>query len=292
MKIFLTGGSSFIGKNFIEKFSRKYDLYFPTHQELNLEDAESVFKYLKDNCFDIVLHVASAGTTRKDVGLSDIYFKNQKMFFNLIRGKQFFNRMVVIGSGAEYDKRRSIIDIEEDQFDNLIPIDQYSFSKYSMAKYAQNVDFITHLRPFAVYGKYEDYQTRFISNSICKALMDLPITIKQNVYFDYLYINDFINILDYFIENNSKQIFYNIARGKKIDLVSIAKKILLIVKKDLPIIINKDGLNNEYTSNINRLKEEIKNLQYTDFDKSIEDLISYYENILPQLDKELFLKDV
>ena len=46
------------------------------------------------------------------------------------------------------------------------------------------------LRLFGVFGRHEDYAIRFISNAICKTLFDLPITLRQNRTFSYLYVDD------------------------------------------------------------------------------------------------------
>ncbi|MEK7131462.1 MAG: NAD-dependent epimerase/dehydratase family protein [Patescibacteria group bacterium] len=285
LKIFLTGGGGFIGRNILEMLGDKHDFLSPGRSDLDLTNADSVFDYLKNNNVDVVIHAANVGGNRnpKWTGVDWVSEKNLQMFFNLVRCKDFYKRMIVLGSGAEYDKRRDVTKVKEDDFDNSMPVDQYGFAKYIMSKYAQNVDFITHLRLFAVYGKYEDYKIRFISEAICDVLLGKPIIINQNVYFDYLYINDFVKILDNFIVNKPKQTFYNVGRGETIDLISIAKKILVLTGKNVPVIIKNAGLNKEYSGNIDRLKSEAKNLSFTDFDKSLTELIVYYQSIASEL---------
>jgi len=291
LKIFLTGGNGFIGRNILELLGDKYNFLSPSHDELDLTNAAAVFAYLKKNNFDIIIHAANVGGTRshKWVGAEWVLEKNLQMFFNLVRGRDFYKRMIVLGSGAEYDKKQGLSGVKEDDFDKSIPADQYSFGKYIMSKYAQKVDFITHLRSFAVYGKYEDHQIRFIPEVICKAVLDVPITINQNVYYDYLYINDFVKILDYFVVHKPKEIFYNVGRGETTDLISIAKRILALMNKDLPIEVENQGLNKEYSGNIGRLKSEIKNLDFTDFDESLSDLISFYKPLALKLDRNSLL---
>ena len=60
----------------------------------------------------------------------------------------------------------------------------------------------------------------------------MPIVINQNVRFDYLYVDDFIHILDYFIEHETKYRMFNVGTGSSIDLVTIARRILAVTKKD------------------------------------------------------------
>ncbi len=198
--------------------------------------------------------------------------------------------MIFLGSGAEYDKRQALMKVKEADFDKSVPVDDYGFYKYVCSCFIEREKNIVNLRLFGIYGKYEDYQIRFISNSICKALLNLPITINQNVFFDYFYMKDFAGIIDYFINHETKYKFYNIGRGEPIDLYRIAQKILRITRKKLPIKIYKSGLNKEYTCDTLRLKEEIQNFTYMDFDASIKELIDYYQSILSSIKKEDILK--
>ncbi|MFA5871117.1 MAG: NAD(P)-dependent oxidoreductase [Parcubacteria group bacterium] len=289
MKVFLTGGNGFIGKNIIEQLGDKYEILSPVRQELNLLDSCAVFEYLKINKPEIVLHVAAAGANRKDNLKPNILKNNLIIFYNLLAAKEYFNRMIVFGSGAEYDKRNNLHLVGEKDFGRSIPEDEYGLAKFTMAKLAVNLDFITHLRFFGVFGEHEDFQTRFISNSICKVLFDLPITMNQNVYFDYIYVKDAVNIIDRFIENKSRDIFYNVGSGKQIDLLTIAKIILDITKKDLPIKIAKRGLNNEYTCDISKLKNEFSELEFIDVKNAITEMVEYYKTILPSLNKKSFI---
>ena len=289
MKIFLTGGDGFIGKNIIEQLCDKYEILAPKKQELDLLDSHTVFEYLKQNKPDIVLHLATVGGNRMKKE-ENVLKNNLIIFYNLLNVKEYFSRMIVFGSGAEYDKRNNLHLVNEDIFGLNSPEDEYGLAKFTMSKIAAKSDFITHLRFFGVFGKYEDYQTRFISNSICKALFDLPITINQNVFFDYIYIDDLIRIVDKIIENKPKDIFYNIGSGKQIDLLTIAKIILEITQKKLPITIINEGLNKEYTCSINKIKNEFPKLEFIDFKKAIFKMVKYYEDILPSLDKKSFLE--
>lgn len=289
MKVFLTGGNGFIGKNIVEQLGDKYEILAPSRQELNLLDSDDVFEYLKKNKPEVILHVAAVGCNRKKNN-QDILKNNLIIFYNLLAAKEYFNRIIVFGSGAEYDKSNNLHFVNEREFGNNIPKDEYGLAKFTMAKIATGSDFITHLRLFGVFGKYEDYLTRFISNSICKALFDLPIAINQNVYFDYIYIDDLINIVDKIIEKKPKDIFYNIGSGERIDLLAIAKVILELTEKNLPIRVLKEELNNEYTCNVNKLENELGTLELSSLKEAISKMIQYYLDILPGLSKDEFLE--
>ncbi len=292
IKILLTGGSGFIGKNVLEILGDKYNFLYPDRRELDLVDFFSVQQYLMDNRPNIIIHLATVGGNRRIKDQNDILRKNLIMFYNLCSAKKYFTRMIVAGSGAEYDKSRNIFKIKEDNFGERVPVDEYSLSKYTMGKYAECNNFITHLRFFGVYGKHEDYQTRFISNNICKAMFDLPLTINQNTYFDYLYVNDLVKILDFFIKNDRlKYNHYNVCTGQKVDLLSLANKIRNYSSKDLEIRIAKKGLNKEYTGDNTRLIEEVKDLEFTPIDKSVQELYDWYNSNINKMNKGALLEN-
>lgn len=289
--IFLTGGSGFIGRNILEQLGKKYNFLAPTHQELDLTDARSVENFFMTHYIDIVIYVAKLGGTRKVPNTPEIAEINLRMFFNIVRNEKCFKKMIFLGSGAEYDVSRPLVKVKEEDFDKVVPKDSFGFYKYICSKYIEKAKNIVNLRLFGIYGKYEDYELRFISNAICKNLFGLPITMRQNVFFEYVYINDFIKILDYFIIHDTEEKFYNIGRGNPIDLLTIAKTVNKIADKKSKIIIKKPDLKNEYTCDNSRLRKEIKNLRFTDFEKTVKDLYSWYESIKPSLSIDSFLVD-
>ena len=59
MKLLITGGGGFIGKNLAEQYSGTFDVAAPTRAELDLLDAEAVRTYLVHHRFDAVIHAAT-----------------------------------------------------------------------------------------------------------------------------------------------------------------------------------------------------------------------------------------
>lgn len=278
MKILLTGGSGFIGKNFFEHYRDEYDLLAPSHQELDLTNTNQVNNFFKKNSIDLVLHCASIGGKRNDNDDSNTFEQNLKIFFNIVRQQDKFKKMIHLGSGAEYNKSKNIYQVKEDDFDKSVPQDKYGFYKYVCSKYIQNSDKIYCLRLFGVFGKYEDYRVKFISNLICKYILKLPLTMIQDACFSYVYIDDLIKILKYFINKKPKHKFYNIGPNKKNSLLSLAKKINQLDNYSLEIIIQKKGFNKEYSCNNSRLRKEIKNFNFQRIDTSIKNLYLWYKN--------------
>lgn len=209
---------------------------------------------------------------------------NLRMFFNLERCSGYYKRMYYFGSGAEYDMNHYIPNMKEEYFDTFVPKDSYGFSKYIMSKVCKQNNNIYDLRLFGVYGKYEEWERRFISNAICRALIGKDITIQKNVYFDYLWIDDLCDIMQWFIENVPLQKHYNVCRGSKIDLYSLACLVREILDIDCNIVISEQGWKTEYTGNNTQLLAEIGNYHFTEFKESVTALCEYYKEHINIID--------
>jgi GDP-L-fucose synthase len=278
--ILVTGGSGFIGKNIVEHFRDQTTVLAPTHKQLDLLSQENVRDYLKDRSVDFVLHCANVGWNRTGNAQS-VVSKNLMMFFNLSENSRYYTKLIQFGSGAEYDKHRPIIKIKEYALGESIPTDDYGFSKYVISKYIEKSGNNICLRLFGVFGKYEDYNHRFISNAIMNNLKRVPIQINQNVRFDYLYVNDLMKIIPYFFDYNDYTYkVYNVTPGESVDLVTIAETINSLSKYKSKITVKKKGMDNEYTGNNSRLLEKIGAFKFTPLETAITDLTGYYKSIL------------
>lgn len=291
LRVLLLGGSGFVGKHIVEKLSSKYQLITPTHTELNLLDEKKVEKIFSSVKPDVVLYCVNVGGIRKKADSAEVFEQNMRMFFNVTRCSKYFNKLIFLGSGAEYDKRINLIKVKETDFDTHVPEDYYGFYKYLCSKFIEKTDNIINLRVFGLFGPNEDYSLRFISNTICKSLYNLPLTINKNVLFEYVYIDDFMRIIDYFISHKVKYKFYNIGSGNPIDLITIANEVNNITKKKLKIIIKNRGLGNEYTCANTRLQMEMPNFTFTPFHTSLHSLYKWYTVNKKQIDKKKLLHD-
>ena len=291
-QILLTGGNGFIGKNIQESFlNTKYEIIAPRSFELNLIDTDAVNEFFKNKKFDCILHTAVKPGHRNAKDPTNLLSSNVKMFENLKLHKDKYNKFINFGSGAVYDTSNNISNVKEEFIFKNIAKDDHGFCKYIVGKQIEELDNFIDLNIFGIFGKYEDWQIRFISNAICKVLFGLPITLRQNRRFSYLFIDDLMPIVDFFIENNVKYKNYNIVPNEQVELLQLAEIIKNISNKNIEIKVSQDGYGLDYTGNNQRLLNEFADIKFTSIHESIAKLYKYYEQNIKLLDKNLLLTD-
>lgn len=287
MKILLTGGSGFIGKNIKEQLGNEFNIKAPSSRELNLLDKISISQYLKKEKFDILIHSAVIAGVEQKVDEYSILDGNLRIFYNLLYFKDEFIKIFYFGSGSEYDQIHMEPCVAENSFGNFIPKDPYAFAKYIMSSETKKNEKVYDLILFGVFGKYEIWRKRFISNAICRKLKNMPIVLNQNRFFDYLYIDDLISILKNLLALDLKYHHYNICRGQSIDLLSLARMINEIDNSQSEIIVKNAGMEKEYSGDNSRLLREVPNVEFTEIHEAIEKLYIYYKNNLSLINEKL-----
>jgi GDP-L-fucose synthase len=283
MRLLITGGSGFIGRNLAEQLASTHDLSAPSSAELDLLNDQQVREYLGAHRFDVIVHTATTRSNRRLAAPPDTLDRNCRMFFNLVRNQKQFGKMIHFGSGAEYDRAQLPPRVSEDYFDTRIPRDAYGFSKYICAKYIERSDQILNLRLFGVFGTYEDYTVRFISNACCRALKGLPIVLRQDVMFDYLYVKDLVKITNWFIENNPRDKAYNVCSGRPVALTELARLISRVSaevsgnKSSPHVSVLSEGMAPEYSADNSRMLTEMGGYQFWALRDSVRDLYAWYQ---------------
>jgi UDP-glucose 4-epimerase len=278
-RVLITGPEGFIGRNLVQQLGDGFEILAPVHAELDLLDDEGVRAYLTEVRVDSVLHCATHNATRTSTkDLTRVLSSNLRMFFNLPRCVDLFCRMYLSGSGAHFDPRHYQPKMPEAYFDTHVPEDDYGLSKYIMAKHAERSERIYDLRVFGCFGRYEDWRIRFISNAICKALFGMDITMFQNLYLDYLYVDDLARIVRALLERGSlPHHTYNTCSGTPVDLMTIAGLVRQTSGKAVDIRAQTPGLKPEYSGDNSRLLSEIGPFELTPLASAIEELYAWYE---------------
>ena len=265
--ILLTGSGGFIGQHLKNILSKYYILWCPRSYELDLRDEVSLDNYLKSHPTDFIVHSASAGVRiLSSDTMASVAKPNLEMFNNLAR---LGIPMITFGSGAEYDKSRPLVKVREEEFGNHIPKDPYGYSKYLISKKIEKLSHVLNLRIFGIYGEGE-HPSRVTSYIITRLLNKQPIILNQNVVFDFIYIEDFCQIVLYFIENLPNSKFINVTPTRSIEIIDLARIVNQFGEFQSDIIVKWSGNGNEYTGSNSRLMQYINGFKFTNYEQGLE----------------------
>lgn len=268
--ILLTGGTGFIGRNIKDTLECENSVFAPTREELNLLDQDAVDEYITQKKIDVVIHSANPNPVKNKADKNENMFEDSlRAFMNLYQIRTSYERMIYLGSGAEYGKTRDISLATEDIMNNFIPKDSYGFAKKIMNELTESSENVFNARIFGCYGP-TDHNSKFITHAIECCMRNEEITIRQNCYFDYMQVRDLGRILNIILNIKLKYHTYNVCSGTSNSLVAIAEEVRRQMKTKNSIVMLQDGLNKEYTGNNTRLLEEIgTNFNFTSLEEGI-----------------------
>ena len=263
-RILLTGGTGFIG-GYLASFFREHGYFVeaPKRQDLDLTDPQAVKGFVERHEIELILHSSCEGVTAH-ASLPDdaILTRNQRMFSSLNEALPPDGRLIHLGSGAEYDKRFPIVQVDESTAETATPQDVYGRSKQWVAQQIEGLPHALHLRLFGVYGVGESPQ-RFITQAIQAQLNRQPIVIRQNVRFSYLWIDDLAKIIHRIIETPPTERILNVTPNESITLVELAELIQAQSSTPSLIHIENEGLQAEYTGSNLRLLRIVGDFPFT-----------------------------
>ena len=283
------GPNGITGKLVCAYFPEKYTILSPSSMELDLADPDLVSRYFTEHTIDYVVHCATfrSATARSDCFAHDLLESNLRMYFNLAAQSHRFEKMIFWGSGAEFDKSRSIQEVTEDQFGVYIPKDCYGFSKYLMNLHALKSSKIVNLRLFGTINPLERPNKNVISNLCVKALKGMPLTLTQDRKFSFIYMADAMRALDIVLEGNTQYHDYNLVSSECCFLSQIAAYVASLGgggpgSMETEVSFMKCGLNSEYTASNKRLVGEF-NVEFTPIQEAIRSVYEHYRSMIDDI---------
>lgn len=230
MNILITGGSGFVGRNVAKELRThpKASVFTPTHAELDMTDLPSYVSYLNKNDIQAVIHTAFEGhfASKNEY---DTFLRNIKMYDNISWGTPEHVPVILIGSGAEFDRRFNIDEMEEADVFTSYPVDFYGMAKKMITDRALNEDDFSSryvLRLFGCFG-HDEPDFRFIKNSILRVKKGLPIEITENKKMDFFFIDDVAPVIEAILFSNTfVPRNLNLVYASKIWLSDVARIIL------------------------------------------------------------------
>jgi nucleoside-diphosphate-sugar epimerase len=278
MNILITGKNGFIGSHLIESLTPFYNIVATSKNDLNLIDQNQVCNFLKENSFDLIINTAVVGGKSVSEDNSSALYENLAMAFNLLKYKHKNTKIFTFTSGYELDKSIGHNTENNTSFLNQYPLDYYGMSKNVISRIHLNNSDIYTFRLFGVYGEYEK-NNRFIKKSIINYISNQPITIYQDRYWDFIYTEDIVNTIKYYINNlkdASLEHLIDITTPKKCTFLDAAKIINTLDKHKVEIIINKKEFGNDYIGS--SIEFSKINNSFTSLELGIQKIFNHIKN--------------
>ena len=225
MRILITGANGYIGKSLHTALKDKYDVTAISRNSFDLTDAVAMHKFFqsKQN-FDLVLHCAVAGAANpRDINWN-IADTNLIIYYNLLQHKDHFAKLIHFGSGAE----------------THLPDTPYGYSKKVIAKSILNQDNFYNIKIFGIFDENE-LDTRFIKASLKRYIAKEPIQIHQDKVMDFFYMQDLVNVLEYYMSEENPPKEFDCAYNEFYSLKNIADIINTLDEYKVEINIEKEG---------------------------------------------------
>ena len=300
-KILIAGGTGFLGFHLTKYFKEKKFKVYVLHKnkinkkkiitnvkyiQVNISDFKKLKKKIKNISFNYLINVSgyvnhSLNKNEDDKIIND-YFQSVVNLSEISKKKSFL-KFIQIGSSEEYGSTNT----KQIEDRNNNPDTPYGFSRLISTSFLKMLssDFnfpVIIFRVFLIYGPHQKNNRiipYLVENSIKNNL--LKIKNKNNVR-DFLYIEDFLKIIDLSLSNKKMngQIF-NVGYGNKVKIYELINLIKLLTNSKSKI---------KYSSNNNSLNKKIhlpslkKIFKFTNWkpliniNEGLKHTINYYKN--------------
>jgi len=271
--ILITGGNSFLSKEFKQYFGKSYNLIITDRNTLDVANKNDVNNFFINNKINYVFHTAITGGKRLKEDTFSNFIDNLNMYYNLSINSNKFDLMFNFASGAEFDRDDHITSCKEEEIFTKIPKDFYGYSKNIISRDIATKNNIVNIRLFGCFGANEN-ESRFIKTCIKKSLKNEEI-IVQNKKMDFFSSMDLCILIEDFIKNGIKYRDMNAVYNNKTSLYNIAYFIKKEMRSESSIAIIGDA--KEYTGCSEKL--DSLNLNLTGLENSIKDMIGKMREI-------------
>lgn len=302
MKVLINGASGFIGANLVKHFSEKQgidnvEIWALSKRNLDPVIEEyfhlGVIKYIKNindlpnNYFDLIFN--SSGPSQPSIFISNPKLVFQSNIFELtilLNALKDDGRFFQFSSSEIYSGCLELPCLESHRgnLESTNPRISYVLAKEISEKILETYkgpnQKICILRLSLVFGpgvQWDD--TRFLSEMIKKGIRgEIEVTENANVR-RYLYIDDFISIIDRLKDNEFSFCVFNVGGIQDISLVDIAR--MVGIKLNKKVIVIKDSTSNGAPINVSvsmkKFLSEVSDFSFTDFGTGLDKTIAWFK---------------
>ena len=122
-----------------------------------------------------------------------------------------------------------------------MPTDPYGLSKNVINRIIEHETNFYNIRVYGVFDENE-LDTRFIKSNIKRYITNQPLEIHQNKLMDFIYMEDLISLVKYYIENTDVNKITEGCYVKKYSLIDIANIINNLSNYKVSINVHNEGI--------------------------------------------------
>ena len=222
MKIFLTGGSGFVGKNLFEFYSPNFDVVL-------YKRGEDITERLNQEKPEFIINSAAEIYQAESMFDSNLVLVNEILSY-CVRSDNL-KRFIQIGSSSEYGRKSN----PSSERDSLEPQTIYEGTKAAASllcvAHAKSFSLpIVVARPYSVYGPHEKPH-RLFPKLIDSFFKNKPMKLHQG-WHDFIYIKDFVRGIDILLNEEESKVrgdIVNFGSGKQhsnFEIYAIIKSML------------------------------------------------------------------
>jgi len=312
--IIVTGGAGFIGSCIVKRLNdlgRKdiimVDNLGTSEKWLNLRNLKYINFIHKNDFFDelpnlknveLIIHMgACTSTTEQDA--------NYLMKNNFIYSKKIYDycaqnnvRLIYASSAATYGNGDNGYD-DEENIDNLLPLNMYGYSKHLFDQYLKEIEGTIEnkmppqcvgLKFFNVYGPNEYHKETMASvmfhsfnqikkNKVVKLFKSYKSDYKHGEQKrDFVYVKDVVSVIEFFLNNPKKSGLFNLGTGKARSFNDLANSVFdaLGLKRNIEYIDMPGDLDKKYQYFTESKMKKLREIGYTKEFFKLEDGIADY----------------
>ena len=293
--ILVVGGTGFIGYHLLKYLKKKNTLFSISKNKpskkrkvrgvnyifCDIYKKNKLRKILEQKNFDYVINLGGYVDHSNTLKTFQSHYYGCKNLVDIFKTKKI-KLFIQIGSSLEYGKLKS----PHIETLKCKPTATYGISKYKSSEYIQKCDNkksfpYVILRPYQVYGPNQSIN-RLIPIVISSCIKNKKFNCSSGIQKrDFLYIDDFINLINKLILSKKKiKGIFNVGSGKASSVKETIQLIHKKIKKGNPqfgkIKMRRDESLNYYPK-IKKLKKAIKWSAKTSLKKGLFQTIQYYK---------------